>query len=104
MMYAIFETGGKQYKVSEGDVIRVEKLNVEEGDTVTFDRVLLVNRSGKVSAGTPVVEGARIEAKVLEQGKGPKILVFKYKSKVQYRKRKGHRQPFTRVQIEKIVV
>jgi len=103
-MYAIFETGGKQYKVSEGDVIRVEKLNFEEGDTVTFDRVLLVSKSGKVSTGTPTVEGARIEAKVLEQGKGPKILVFKYKSKVQYRKRKGHRQPFTRVQIEKIVV
>ncbi|MEW6244428.1 MAG: 50S ribosomal protein L21 [Bacillota bacterium] len=103
-MYAIFETGGKQYRVSEGDVIRVEKLNLEEGDTVTFDRVLLVSKSGKVRTGTPTVEGARIEAKVLEQGKGPKILVFKYKSKVQYRKRKGHRQPFTRVQIEKIVV
>jgi large subunit ribosomal protein L21 len=101
-MYAIIETGGKQYRVSEGDVLTVEKLEVGEGETVEFGRVLTVVKDGEVTVGKPVVTGAKVTGKVVEQGKGKKILVFKYKAKSNYRKRQGHRQPFTKVKIEKI--
>ena len=101
-MYAIIETGGKQYRVSEGDVITVEKIAANEGDVVTFDQVLTVVNDADVKVGTPVVEGAKITAKVEKQDKARKILVFKYKAKSNYRRRQGHRQPFTKVQIKKI--
>jgi large subunit ribosomal protein L21 len=101
-MYAIIKTGGKQYKVSEGDVITVEKLAANEGEAVVFDNVLTVVNDGEVKVGTPVVEGAKVTGKVEAQGKAKKILVFKYKAKSNYRRRQGHRQPFTKVVIEKI--
>jgi large subunit ribosomal protein L21 len=101
-MYAIIQTGGKQYRVAEGDVLTIEKLEAEEGDVVEFDQVLTVVKEGKVVVGKPVVEGAKVTAKVEAQGKGKKILVFKYKAKSNYRRRKGHRQPYTKVVIEKI--
>ena len=101
-MYAVIVTGGKQYKVAEGDVITVEKLDAAEGDVVTFDQVLTVVKEDSVVVGKPVVEGAKVTAKVQAQGKDKKILVFKYKAKSNYRKRQGHRQPFTKVVIEKI--
>lgn len=101
-MYAIIQTGGKQYKVAEGDVISVEKLEAAEGEAVEFDQVLTVVKDGEVVVGKPVVEGAKVTAKVEAHGKGKKILVFKYKAKSNYRRRQGHRQPFTKVVIEKI--
>lgn len=101
-MYAIIKTGGKQYKVAEGDVIMVEKLAAGEGEAVVFDQVLTVVNNADVKIGTPVVEGAKVTGKVEAQGKDKKILVFKYKAKSNYRKRQGHRQPFTKVVIEKI--
>ena len=101
-MYAIIKTGGKQYKVAEGDVIMVEKLDAEEGAAVTFDEVLTVVKDGTVVVGKPGVEGAKVTGKVEAQGKAKKILVFKYKAKSNYRRRQGHRQPFTKVVIEKI--
>ncbi len=102
-MYAIIKTGGKQYLVREGDVIRVEKLNAEEGSVVTFDEVLAINNDESLKVGTPTVEGAKVEAKVIKHGKGKKIIVFKYKPKKNYRKKQGHRQPYTQVQISKII-
>ncbi len=102
-MYAIIETGGKQYRVQEGDVIRVEKLEVADGETVKFDKVLLVADEGRLSVGKPYVDGAVVEAVVENQGKAKKIIVFKYKSKKDYRKKQGHRQPYTQIKIEKIV-
>ncbi len=101
-MYAIIKTGGKQYKVSEGDEIIVEKLEVAEGDEVTFDEVLSIVDGENVKIGQPKVEGAKVSAKVVKNGKGPKIRIFKYKHKTNYRRRQGHRQPFTKVKIEKI--
>ena len=101
-MHAIIETGGKQYKVAEGDVIYVEKLDAAAGDNLTFDKVLAVLDGENATFGTPVVEGASVEASVVKNGKGKKILVFKYKPKKGYRKRQGHRQPYTKVQIGKI--
>ena len=101
-MYAIIQTGGKQYRVSEGDVLSVEKLPVAEGEEVVFDQVLTVVADGDVKIGKPVLEGAKVTAKVVEHGKGKKILVFKYKAKSNYRKRQGHRQPYTKVEISKI--
>ena len=101
-MYAIIKTGGKQYKVAEGDVIMVEKLAAGEGEAVVFDQVLTVVNDADVKIGTPVVDGAKVTGKVEAQGKDKKILVFKYKAKSNYRKRQGHRQPFTKVVIEKI--
>ncbi len=101
-MYAIIKTGGKQYKVSEGDSVYIEKLDAAEGDSVTFETVLSVVDGDTVKIGTPVVEGAKVTAKVEKNGKDKKIRVFKYKAKSNYRRRMGHRQPFTKVVIEKI--
>ncbi len=101
-MYAVIETGGKQYKVSEGDVIFIEKLDAAEGDAVTFDKVLVVADGENVTVGAPAVEGATVTAKIEKQGKAKKIYVFKMKRKKNYRRKKGHRQPFTKVTIEKI--
>ena len=101
-MYAVIQTGGKQYRVSEGDVLNVEKLAVEAGENVVFDKVLTVVNDGDVMIGKPVVEGAKVTAKVVEHGKAKKIFVFKYKAKSNYRRRQGHRQPYTKVLIEKI--
>lgn len=102
-MYGIIETGGKQYKVQTGDVIMIEKLAADVGDAVEFDRVLVLNDQGNLRVGTPYISGARVVGKVLEQGKRRKILVFKYKPKINYRRRYGHRQPYTRVLVEEIV-
>jgi large subunit ribosomal protein L21 len=104
IMYAVIETGGKQYKVKEGDVLRVEKLPSEPGEIVEFDTVLLAHDGENVKVGNPVLSGARVTAKVIAQGKARKILVFKYKAKKNYRKRYGHRQPYTEIRIEKIEV
>jgi len=101
-MYAIIETGGKQYKVQKGDTIYIEKLNANVGDTVTFDRVLAVSGEGGLKLGDPVVSGASVSAKVKEHGKGRKVVVFKYKPKKNYRRKQGHRQPYTKVVIENI--
>ncbi|SCY15359.1 50S ribosomal protein L21 [Alkaliphilus peptidifermentans] len=101
-MYAIVETGGKQYRVQEGDAIFVEKVNAAEGDVVTLDTVLAVSKDGKLTFGSPVVEGASVEAKVDTQGKAKKIVIFKFKRKKDFRKKQGHRQPYTKLIIEKI--
>ena len=100
-MYAIIATGGKQYRVSEGDKIYIEKIDAEVGSTVSFD-VLLVENKGDVKVGTPVVEGVKVEGKVEAQTRGEKIIVFKYKAKKNYRRKQGHRQPYTKVEITKI--
>ncbi len=101
-MYAIIMTGGKQYKVQEGDVVFVEKLFAEEGEAVTFDKVLAVSKDGTVNFGAPILEAASVSAKVVNHGKGEKITVFHYKPKKNIKKKQGHRQPYTKVQIEKI--
>ena len=103
-MQAIIVTGGKQYNVSEGDTLFIEKLPVEAGDAVTFDQVLAIVDGENTKFGAPVVEGAKVEAKVVKNGKGKKIRVFKYKAKKGYHKRQGHRQPYTKVDIGKISV
>ena len=103
-MYAVIVTGGKQYRVAEGDVIYVEKLNVEDGAEVTFDQVLVVGSDEGVKVGTPVVEGACVEAKVVKNGKGKKIHVLRYKAKKGEKKKIGHRQPYTKVEITKIAL
>ncbi|RWR11152.1 50S ribosomal protein L21 [Siminovitchia fortis] len=100
-MYAIIETGGKQVKVEEGQAIYVEKVDAAEGDTFTFDKVLFVG-GDNVKVGSPFVEGATVTAKVEEQGRQKKLVVFKYKAKKNYRRKQGHRQPFTKLVIEKI--
>ena len=100
-MYAIIATGGKQYKVSEGDIIKVEKLGAGAGTTYTFDQVLAVSNDG-LKIGNPVVEGASVEASVLGDGKAKKVVVYKYKPKTGYHKKNGHRQQYTAVKIEKI--
>lgn len=101
-MYAIIVTGGKQYKVAEGDTLFVEKLDVAEGETVTFDQVLAVGKDDGMVIGSPVVEGAKVTASVLKNGKAKKVIVYKYKSKKGYHKKQGHRQPYTKVQISAI--
>ena len=101
-MFAIIETGGKQYKVQEGDVIYIEKLDNNEGDSVTFDRVLVVSGKDGLVTGSPVVAGATVSGKVEKQGRAKKIIVYKYKAKKNYRRKQGHRQPYTKVTIEKI--
>lgn len=101
-MYAIIETGGKQYKVEEGMELYIEKLDVEAGDVVNFDKVLLVSKDGQVQVGSPTVTNATVSGKVERHGRGKKIVVFKYKPKKNYSKKQGHRQPYTKVVIEKI--
>ena len=101
-MYAVIETGGKQYRVSAGDKFRMEKLNAEEGSQISFDRVLLLGNDDGPVVGTPYVSGAVVTGKVLEHGKDDKVIVFKYRRKKNYRKFRGHRQQFTSVVIEGI--
>jgi len=103
-MYAVLETGGKQYRVQEGDVVLVEKLNAEEGQEINFETVLAVSTDKGLEVGTPYVKTASIAAKVLKQGKGEKIIVFKYKAKKNYKKKQGHRQAYTKIEIAKISV
>ena len=102
-MYAVIKTGGKQYRVQQGDVIFVEKLNAQADEAVTFDEVLLVGDADQSKVGTPVVEGAKVEGKVLAQVKSRKIVVYKYKAKKNERKKQGHRQPYTKVEITAVV-
>ena len=101
-MYAVVKTGGKQYKMQQGDTLRVEKLPGDVGASVTFDNVLLVADGDSVSIGKPLVEGALVNGSIVEQGKAKKILVFKYKRRKRYRKKQGHRQPFTAIRIDAI--
>lgn len=98
-MYAIIETGGKQYRVKEGDVITVEKLNAETGAKVDFDKVLVLNNGKDLEVGAPYIKGACVLGEVVENGKGQKVIIFKYKAKKDYRKKQGHRQPYTMVKI-----
>ena len=102
LMQAIIVTGGKQYNVSEGDTLFIEKLDVNAGDAVAFDQVLAIVDGENTKFGTPVVEGAKVDATVVKNGKGKKIRIFKYTPKKGYRKRQGHRQPYTKVEINKI--
>ena len=101
-MYAIVKTGGKQYKVAQGDVLFGEKLEANEGDVVTLDQVLAVAGENGLTVGSPVVEGATVTAKVVAQGKAKKVIVYKYKAKKDYRRKQGHRQPYTKLVIESI--
>lgn len=103
-MHAIIETGGKQYKVSEGDTLFIEKLEVEAGEAITFGKVLAVVDGEKATFGAPIVEGAKVDATVVKNGRGKKIMIFKYNAKKGYRNRQGHRQPYTKVTIGKISV
>ena len=101
-MYAVIETGGKQYRVQEGDQLFVEKLEIQEGEAVELNKVLLVSNDGNVTVGKPFVEGVSVSAKVLENGKARKVVIYKYKAKKDYRKKQGHRQPYTKLEIQKI--
>ncbi|SDY05137.1 50S ribosomal protein L21 [Thermoactinomyces sp. DSM 45892] len=101
-MYALIETGGKQYRVEKDGVLFIEKLDAAEGEVVTFDKVLLVNKNGETVVGAPIVANAKVTGKVVKHGRGKKITVFKYKPKKNYKKKQGHRQPFTKVVIENI--
>jgi large subunit ribosomal protein L21 len=101
-MLAVIRTGGKQYLCTPGQKLKIEKLNKKEGAEVTFNEILLVEKGKKVEIGTPLVKGAKVTGKVLKQGKGKKVIVFKYKAKKRYKVKKGHRQPFTEVEITKI--
>jgi len=101
-MYAVIETGGKQYQVKEGDIVFIEKLAVEADDKVNFDKVVAVGKDEGISVGTPYVDGASVEAKVLKNGKAKKVTVFTYKPKKGEKRKMGHRQPYTQVQIESI--
>lgn len=103
-MYAIIETGGKQYKVSEGDVIRVEKLAVEAGSEYSFDKVLVFAKDDVLNVGAPYVDGAKVAASVIGDGKEKKVVIYKYKSKKGFHKKKGHRQPFTQLKINAITL
>jgi len=101
-VFAIFEFGGKQYKVSEGDVVFLEKMNVEAGETVKFDKVLAISDEAGFQAGAPAIEGAYVEANAVKNGKNKKIVILRYKAKKNEKKKQGHRQPYTKVQITKI--
>ena len=101
-MFAVIETGGKQYKVSQGQKLKIEKINAKEGDTFVFDKVLLFSDEKNTAVGVPYINGAKVEATVLTQGREDKKIVFRYHPKTRYRKKKGHRQPFTEVEIKKI--
>ncbi len=103
-MFAIFVTGGKQYKVQEGDIIYVEKLDVNDGDTITFDTVLAAQTDDGFTAGAPYIAGAKIEASVIKTGKGKKLHIMKYKAKKNEKKKIGHRQPYTKLQINKVAL
>ncbi|MHB1133007.1 MAG: 50S ribosomal protein L21 [Chloroflexota bacterium] len=102
-MYAVVETGGKQYRLQVGDLVEVELMPVEPGQSVELQRVLMIGDEGGVKIGQPLVAGAKVLATVVEQGKGKKVIIFKYKPKVRYRRRLGHRQPFTRLSVQEIV-
>lgn len=101
-MYAVIKTGGKQHRVSEGDVLKVEKLEGQKGDTVVFEEVLLVTKEDQTRVGTPVVAGAKVVGEIVHQGKGPKIIIFKKKRRKGFLKKTGHRQPLTEVRIKEI--
>ncbi len=101
-MYAIIATGGKQIRVEEGRYVEIEMLGADVDSTVTFDQVLLVSKDGNITIGAPTVSGAKVTGKVLSHGKGPKVIVYKMRPKKHYRRKRGHRQPFTRVMIESI--
>jgi len=101
-MYAIIGTGGKQYTVREGEVVFIEKIEAEESATYDFDKVFAISNEGEMTFGEPLIEGAKVSAKILSHGKDKKIIVYKYKAKKNYRRKQGHRQPYTKVQIEKI--
>ena len=101
-MYAIIATGGKQYRVQEGDTIYIEKLEAEVDSTVEFKEVIALSADGKLSVGKPVIDGANVVGKILSHGKEKKVIIFKYKPKKDYRRKQGHRQPYTKVVIEKI--
>jgi large subunit ribosomal protein L21 len=101
-MYAVIKTGGKQHRVSEGDVLKVEKLEGQKGDAVVFEEVLLVSKEDQTRVGTPVVEGAKVVGEIVHQGKGPKIIIFKKKRRKGFLKKTGHRQPLTQVRIKEI--
>ena len=101
-MYAIVETGGKQFRVSKGDVIRVEKLAVEEGDSIVLDQVMMLQSEAGTVIGNPYIDGASVNARVVENGKSKKVIIYKYKAKKNYRKKQGHRQPFTELEIVEI--
>jgi large subunit ribosomal protein L21 len=102
-IYAIIENGGKQYRIEPGQTVDVERLDVAEGDTVELDRVLLIAENDRITTGTPVIDGAKVFATSQGERRGKKVIVFKYKPKVRYRKKTGHRQPFTRLAIDRIV-
>lgn len=101
-MYAVIKTGGKQYRVSEGSILEIEKINGSQGDEISFDDVLMVSKSGDVKVGTPVVEGAKVTGEIITQTKGPKITVFKMKRRKGFRKKTGHRQQLTLLKIKGI--
>jgi large subunit ribosomal protein L21 len=101
-MYAVIETGGKQYRVQEGDTVYVEKLGIDDGEAVTFDRIVALGKDDGFVVGVPYVDGAKVSAKVVKNGKSKKVIVYKYKSKKNEHCKMGHRQPYTKVQIEKI--
>lgn len=101
-MYAVIKTGGKQYNVTEGQLVKVEKLNAEVGSEVVFDEVILLNKEGNLTVGKPFISGAKVTAEVLDQGRGKKVIAYKFKAKKGYRKKKGHRQPYTLVKINAI--
>jgi len=103
-MYAVFKTGGKQYRVSEGETLKIEKLEVEPGKKITFNEVLMIADGENVQVGSPLVEKASVEAKVISQGKGKKVNILKFKRRKQFMKQQGHRQLFTEIQIGKIKV
>lgn len=103
-MYAVIETGGKQYRVTEGDVIRVEKLDVEPGKTVTIKEVLVLEKDDKTLVGAPYVAGASVKAEVVDNGKAKKVVIYKYKAKKDSKKKQGHRQPYTELQIKSVSV
>ncbi len=103
-MLAVIKTGGKQYLVSPGQKIKIEKINKKEGSEITFKEVLLLEKGKKLEIGTPLVKGAKVVGKIIKQGKGKKIIVLKYKAKTRYKKRQGHRQLFTEVEITKIEI
>ena len=101
-MLAVIKTGGKQYLITPGDKIKIEKIDTKKGGEIVFDKVLLLQKGKKIEVGTPLIKGAKVLGKVITQGRGKKLVVFKYKPKKRYKKKKGHRQPFTEVEIIKI--